>query len=170
MYAFLTLYLWQVLDSLQCVDNLRWLEVADRVRSFLKIFTFSARATNYTKQPWQYPSWPSVLTSCSCLKVLSFEKLFHKPITKIDCQKFNSYKQGKKTCIIIVSNANRIKHFFLTWVYLWYNLALNLCEVLIPFKSNVTMFAWYWHLQTYIKRRRTDFVAMFPLRTVQGNF
>lgn len=131
MYAFLTLYLWQVLDGLQCVDNLRWLEVADRVRSFLKIFTFSARATNYTKQPWQYPSWPSVLTSCSCLKVLSFEKLFHKPITKIDCQKFNSYKQGKKTCIIIVSNANRIKHFFLTWVYLWYNLALNLCEVFL---------------------------------------
>lgn len=40
----------------------------------------------------------------------------------------------------------------------------------VPFKSNVTMFAWYWHLQTYIKRRRTDFVAMFPLRTVQGNF
>lgn len=169
MYAFLTLYLWQVLDSLQCVDNLRWLEVADRVRSFLKIFTFSARATNYTKQPWQYPSWPSVLTSCSCLKVLSFEKLFHKPITKIDCQKFNSYKQGKKNMHNHRLQCKQDQTFFsymgifmiqFSFQHLWS----------VPFKSNVTMFAWYWHLQTYIKRRRTDFLAMFPLRTVQGNF
>lgn len=169
MYAFLTLYLWQVLDSLQCVDNLRWLEVADRVRSFLKIFTFSARATNYTKQPWQYPSWPSVLTSCSCLKVLSFEKLFHKPITKIWLSKIQFIQTRKKNMHNHRLQCKQDQTFFsYMGIFMIQFSSQSLWSV--PFKSNVTMFAWYWHLQTYIKRRRTDFVAMFPLRTVQGNF
>lgn len=76
------------------VLDLLWLEVADRVRSFLWILTFSAKATNYTKQTdTALALSANFLLMHKCL----FEKLFHKFITKIDCQKFNSYKQGKKT-------------------------------------------------------------------------